>query len=175
MNNQLVIEKGIRMARTLIDNRIMASLEATAFDLDSLRPFGIRWTGNLLDSIGCAIYKDGVLERFFTPPKTAPDPRSGASEYPAESRVIEHSEIAINSNMDDAINVFRAWWGSDELINKLLQPSWDIAYMEDGFALYYVAAMPYADIIDAKYDGEVLQEEEVGILFLSKMKQYASN
>lgn len=175
MNNKQVIEKGILKAREIIDNRIMASLAATAFDLDSLRPFGIRWTGNLLDSIGCAIYKDGVLERIFTPTQTAPDPRSGANEYPAESRMIEGSESEINGGNTDAYDVFRAWWGSDELVNKLLQPSFDIATMTDGFALYYVAAMPYASFIDDKYNGDVLDEEAVGITFKTKLRSYGIN
>jgi len=175
MGNAQIIEKGILKARAIIDSRIMSSMEATAFDLDSLRPFGIYWTGNLLDSIGCAIYRDGVLERIFTPNKRASDPRSGADQYPLDSRIVEGSEMVIDTDNDDAHDVFRAWWGSDELINKLLQPSFEIATMTDGFALYYVAAMPYSSIVDDKYDGAVLEEEQVGIVFKTKMKQYDSN
>jgi len=173
--NTQVIEKGQRKAREIIDNRIMASLVATAFDLETLRPFGIYWTGNLLDSIGCAIYQDGRLERLFTPDQKASDPRSGAAEYPAESRVVEGSEIPIGGGNDAAYDIFRAWWGSDELVQKLLQPPPEISNMTDGFALYYVAAMPYAEIIDAKYRGIVLEEEQVGIIFKTQMKRYASN
>jgi len=164
MNNQQVIETGVRKAREIIDNRIMASLQATAFDLETLRPFGIYWTGNLLDSIGCAIYQDGRLERLFVPDQKASDPRSGADEYPPETRVVEGSEAPINGGNNSAYDIFRAWWGSDELVEKLLSPPPEILNMTDGFALYYVAAMPYASIIDAKYGGVVLDEEQVGIV-----------
>jgi len=175
MSNEQVIKKGLSKAREIIDSRILRALEATAFDLEAMRPFHIYWTNNLLDSIGCAIYQDGVLLKIFTPDQAADDPRSGYSTYPVESRVIEDSEVALWDVDDDAVNIFREWWGSDELVNKLLQPSFDVSTQVDGFALYYVAAMPYARIIDKKYGEVVLKEEQAGIIFKSHIRSYGSN
>lgn len=179
MSNQQVIEKGIKKAREIIDERILRAIKDTAFSLDNLRPFGIKWTGNLLDSIGCGIYQDGVFLTFVTPEQIAGDPRSGEDEYSAESRDVEGSETPIYGDKDnpdlDNIDVNRPWWGHEEVINMLLSPPPEISNMTDGFALYYVAAMPYAYFVDKAHEGAVLEEEKVKGLFTTAIKSYANN
>ncbi len=178
-DNAHVIEKGIRKAREIIDGRILKSLKETAFYMDNLRPFDIKWTGNLLDSIGCGIYQDGVFITFVIPDQIASDPRSGEAQFPADTRDVEGSERPIyggkdNPNLDN-IDIFRPWWGTEELANMLMSPPPEIANMTDGFALYYVAAMPYAYFVDQIHGGTVLEEQAVHGLFTTIIKSYARN
>jgi hypothetical protein len=171
MSNKGVIEKGILKARQIIDNRILASLKAAAFDLLALTDVHV-WTHNLWDSIGCGIYQNGVLIEYSVPPKIATDPRSGEESFPPEARSVEGSERPIWGDVGN-IDRDRAYWGQLELFDMLSDPPSGIKNMTDGFALYYVAAMPYAEIQDRYYN--VTHEHRMFPIFISKLKSYDSN
>lgn len=170
MSNKGVIEKGILKARQIMDNRILASLKAAAFDLLDMTDVPV-WTHNLWDSIGCGIYQNGVLIEYSVPPKEALDPRSGSFDFPKESRSDVDSAIPIWGV--EGIDVFKAYWGNSELFDMLSDPPSEIKNMKDGFALYYVAAMPYSELIDRKYT--VTHENRMFPLFISHLRSYATN
>jgi len=169
MTNDQVITQGVNKAREIIDRRIFSALEYTAMSLETLRPFGIKWTGNLLDSIGCGIYKDGTLRKFYIPQRIATDPRSGDDEFPIDSRQVEDSEIPL-WNVPNGVDVDAAWWGEDALFNMIKDPPMEIQTMT-GWALYYVAAMPYASIVDYEHAGVVLKEGAAVRLFYNTIKK----
>jgi hypothetical protein len=171
MSNEQVIERGILKARAIIDERIFRSLRSAAFDLLSMTDVSV-WTHNLWDSIGCGIYKNGVLIEYSVPPKEALDPRSGEDDFPSEARSVEGSEVPIWKV--DGIDIDREYWGQGELFDMLNDPPSRIKNMKDGYALYYVAAMPYAELIDRKYY-DVMHEHRMYPLFLANMKSYDSN
>jgi len=166
MGNEQVILKGLDIARTVIRKQIVDAIKKTAFDLESLRPFGIVWTHNLLDSIGCGIYEDGVLIEIVTPVAEAPEPRSGASTMPASSRSISGSEQPIYGVQ--GIDENKAYWGEKELLAMLLDPPPEVRVQ--GWALYYVAAQPYSEFID-DMGGDVLADEDVIPIFKTHIKK----
>lgn len=166
MKNEQVILKGLDIAKTVIRKQIVDAIKKTAFDLENLRPFNLEWTHNLLDSIGCGIYENGVLIDFIVPRSEAPEPRSGDSEFPAEYRKIKGSEQPIYDV--DGIDVNRTYWGDKELLDMLTDPPPEI--LKPGWSLYYVAAMPYAEFLDDT--GEiVLADERVVPIFKTHIKK----
>jgi hypothetical protein len=173
MNNAQVIEKGLRTAREIIDGRILRSLKDSAFDLINMTDVPV-WTHNLWDSIGCGIYKDGVLVDYSVPPKLATDPRSGLNEGGSSSRNDPYSAKPIwgDTGLDED-ETYRTFWGQGELFDMLNDPPADIASMTDGFALYYVAAMPYSELLDRRYT--ITHEGRMFPLFISHLKSYDSN
>lgn len=164
MTNNQVISQGIGKAREIIRKRYLDALKATAYDLIELTDVAI-WTHNLWDSIGCGIYENGTLIEYAVPPKLAVDPRSGADDYPPEARKDPRSAMPIFKVA--GIDEERAYWGQDELFDMINDPPEEIRNCF-GFALYYVAAMPYAQYVDKKYD--VTQEEMMQPLFYQHIK-----
>ena len=160
MKNEQVILKGLDIAKSAIRKQIVDAIVKTAFDLESLRPFGIVWTHNLLDSIGCGIYENGVLIKIVTPVAEAPEPRSGEGDVSIESRTIPGSEQPIYGV--SGIDVDREYWGEKELLEMLLDPPPEV--MITGWALYYVAAQPYSEVVD-DLGGDVLADEDVVPIF----------
>lgn len=165
MNNQKTIEDGISKARSIIRSRVMNAIKATAFDLTELTDVPV-WTHNLWDSIGCGIYENGVLVEYSIPPKEASEPRSGADEFPMEARKVEGSEKPLWS-VPSGVDRDRAWWGRDELFDMLNDPPASIRNCQ-GFALYYVAAMPYAAYVEN--DDEMLNTQHVAPLFFKHIR-----
>lgn len=164
MTNDQVISQGIGKAREIIRKRYLDALKATAYDLTNLTDVAV-WTHNLWDSIGCGIYENGTLIEYAVPPKLAVDPRSGADDYPPEARKDPRSAMPIFKVA--GIDEERAYWGQDELFDMINDPPEEIRNCF-GFALYYVAAMPYAQYVDKKYD--VTQEEMMQPLFYQHIK-----
>ena len=145
-DNNKVISDGLVKAKRIIDERITSALSKTAFDLIDETDAPI-WTHNLWDSIGCGIYKDGALIKVVYPPKRAEEPRS------------DIYGIAVPN---------RDYWGYEELRDMIMNPPSSIP--SKGWALYYVAAMPYSEIVDNRSDVDVLHEEVVKPKFLSHIK-----
>lgn len=168
MTNTQVITNGLETSQKIIDARILNALVETALTLESLRPFNIRWTGNLLDSIGCGIYKDGSLRKYYTPPRIATEPRSGDDEFPIDSRQVEGSESPL-WEVPNGVDEDKAWWGEDQLFQMILNPPAEIQQLI-GWALYYVAAMPYSQIVDEANNGDVLAEESIPKTFMQFIK-----
>ena len=160
MSNAQVITKGSEIIKGLIRKQILDAIKKTAFDLETLRPYGLAWTHNLLDSIGCGIYENGVLIEYITPEALALDPRSGADEYPIEARKVRGSEAQIYGVA--GIDPHRAYWGEKELFDMLIDPPEDVRIK--GWALYYVAAMPYSEVLDER-GFDILQDEAVVPIF----------
>jgi hypothetical protein len=148
MGNEKVISDGIGLARTIIRKRYLQALKDTAYDLTNLTDVAV-WTHNLWDSIGCGIYENGTLIEYAVPPRVATDPRSGADDYPPEARKDPSSAMPI-FKAPNSVDKGRAYWGQDELFDMLNDPPAEIK-SSFGFALYYVAAMPYAQYVDRKY------------------------
>jgi hypothetical protein len=171
MNNAQVIEGGLRKAMDIIDFRTTSALEETAFDLVNMTEVPV-WTHNLWDSVGCGIYRNGVLIKYSVPPTVAVDPRSGDKEFPLEARSDPMSAFPIWGSGLQGLDKDAAYWGTVELFEMLERPPMDIT-SHKGWALYYVAAMPYSQIIDKKYD--VLQEEHIQPLFFTHIRKYDSN
>lgn len=166
MTNEQVILKGLDTARAIIRKQIVDAIKQTAFDLEVLRPYGLAWTHNLLDSIGCGIYEDGVLIDYITPVAEATDPRSGAESYPIDARKVRGSEAPIYGI--DGIDKDRPYWGEKELFDILNDPPPQV--YGKGWALYYVAAMPYSEVLDERgYD--ILQDEEVVPIFKTHIQK----
>ena len=168
MNNEQVILKGLDVARTAIRTQIVDAIKKTAFDLEALRPFDLNWTHNLLDSIGCGIYENGVLIDYITPIAEAQDPRSGDGDFPIEARKVSGSEAPISGV--SGIDVDRPYWGEKELFDMLADPPPEV--MIQGWALYYVAAQPYSEVLD-RMGGDILADERVVPIFkthIAKLK-----
>ena len=163
MDNTKVIERGLEKAYQIIDARVLKSLQETAYDLVERTNVPI-WTHNLWDSIGCGIYKNGSLMSYSVPPTQAEDPRSGLNEYPLEARVVENSERPIWGYGLDGLDRDAAYWGTEQLFRMIESPPMEIL-AHKGWALYYVSAQPYSEIIDKKYDGSVFRDELVKPLF----------
>jgi len=164
MKNEQVITQGISKAREIIRRRYLNALKETAFDLVNLTDVAV-WTHNLWDSIGCGIYENGSLIEYHVPPKLAVDPRSGADEYPREARKDQSSAMPIFKVA--GVDAEKAYWGQDELFDMLNDPPLDVRNCT-GFALYYVAAMPYAQYVDKRYN--VTNEEMMKPLFYQHIK-----
>ena len=165
MTNDQVITQGVNKAREIIRKRYLNALKATAYDLIELTDVAI-WTHNLWDSIGCGIYENGTLIEYAVPPKIAVDPRSGAEDTSSEARRDPSSAMPI-FKVAEGIDVDRAYWGQDELFDMINDPPEEIRNCF-GFALYYVAAMPYAQYVDRRYN--VTQEEMMKPLFYQHIK-----
>ena len=146
IDNNKVISDGLIKARRIIDERIVSALTKTAFDLIDETDVPI-WTHNLWDSIGCGIYKDGSLMKVVYPPKRAEEPRSNIYGVTAPNR---------------------DYWGYEELGDMIMSAPDSIP--AKGWALYYVAAMPYSEVVDERSDVDVLHEEVVKPKFLSHIK-----
>ena len=145
INNNKVISDGLIKARKIIDDRMLVALRETAWDLTNATEVPI-WTHNLWDSIGCGIFKDGVLMEVTYPPKKAEEPRTDIY----------------------GINVpKRDYWGIEELKDTVTS----YTPTSDGWVLYYVAAMPYSELVDDRSDADVLQEELVKPTFLSHVRR----
>lgn len=165
MTNDQVITQGISKAREIIRKRHLDALKATAYDLIELTDVAV-WTHNLWDSIGCGIYENGTLIEYAVPQKIAVDPRSGAEDSASNSRRDPKSAMPI-FKVAEGIDVDRAYWGQDELFDMINDPPAEIRSCF-GFALYYVAAMPYAQYVDRRYN--VTQEEMMKPLFYQHIK-----
>lgn len=166
MTNEQVILKGLDTARSIIRKQIVDAIKQTAFDLETLRPYGLAWTHNLLDSIGCGIYENGVLIDYITPVAEAVDPRSGADDYPADARKVKGSESPIYGVA--GIDKDRPYWGEKELFDMLNNPPAEV--IGNGWCLYYVAAMPYSEALDER-GFDILQDEEVVPIFKTHIKK----
>lgn len=167
MSNDQVIDRGIAKAKELIDAQMLRTLKATAYDLLASTDVPV-WTHNLWDSIGCGIYRSGVLIEYATPVRGAKDPRSGAESYPMEARTDRSSFFNSSEPIWGApsgVDVNREYWGEKELFDMLNDAPPEISGMTSGWALYYVAAMPYAQVLDEDYN--VLKDELVNPLFFS--------
>ncbi len=164
MGNEKVISDGISLARQIIRKRYLQALKDTAYGLTALTDVPI-WTHNLWDSIGCGIYENGTLIEYAVPPKVATDPRSGADDYPPEARRDPNSAMPIFKVA--GVDEDKAYWGQDELFDMINNPPAEIAN-SFGFALYYVAAMPYSQYIDKRTN--VTQEEMMQPLFYQHIK-----
>lgn len=166
MTNTQVITGGINRARDVVRNRFLAALKATAFSLNNLTDVPV-WTHNLWDSVGCGIYENGSLIEYAVPPKGAVDPRSGNADYEDQARHDPMSAIPL-WNVPNGVDKDREYWGQDELFDMLNDPPDSIRNCF-GFSLYYVAAMPYAEVIDRK--SNVTQEHLMKPLFFQHIKK----
>lgn len=162
MDNSEVFRKGTEKAIALFRGRVLAALRKTATDLNAMTDVPV-WTHNLWDSVGVGLYENGTLIDYSVPTKGATEPRSGDEDFPIESRQWSGSEAPL-FGVPDGVDVDKAWWGQLELFDMLSDPPADIL-STPGYAIYYVAAMPYAEIIDRTDD--VLQEETIRPLFLT--------
>lgn len=164
MTNDQVIDSGISKARQIIRKRFLDALKATAMDLSAMTDVPV-WTHNLWDSVGCGIYENGALIEYHVPPKLAVDPRSGGITA-SGSRQDPKSATPL-WNVPKGVDEDRAYWGQDELFDMLYSPPNEILNCF-GFALYYVAAMPYAEVVDRRTN--VTHEHNMKPLFLQHIK-----
>ena len=144
INNKKVIDNSAKIAVKLKDNRIVSALSKTAFDLLKQTRVPVV-THNLWDSIGCGIYKNGAMMKVVYPPKRAVAPRTEIYGTPSESR---------------------PYWGFIELQDMIMNPPASVL-THKGWCLYYVAAMPYAEVIDKRSDVVVLKDQLVRPFFES--------
>jgi hypothetical protein len=165
IGNQSTLEKGMAKATAVFRQRVLSALKKTAFDLSELTDVPI-WTHNLWDSVGVGIYENGTLVEYAVPARQATEPRSGADDFPMEARQWSGSEAPL-WDVPSGVDVDRAWWGQAELFDMLADPPASIL-ASSGYALYYVAAMPYAQIVDDTQ--EVLHEQMVRPLFFKHIK-----
>jgi len=142
INNNTVIENGLKKLRAIKDKEILYILESTCWDLLSKTDVPVV-THNLWDSIGCGVYRDGVLLKVFYPPKKAVEPRTNIYDTPSENR---------------------SYWGREELEDTITNPPASVL-SNKGWTLYYVAAMPYSQAVDERVN--VLQDEVVKYVFES--------
>lgn len=149
MNNQQIIQDGMARAQRIIDNRIMAALYETMWDLTDATKVPV-WTHNLWDSIGCGIYKDGTLQQVAYPPAVATEPRTHI-----------YGVLGIDPNDE--------FLGREQLQDMITNPPAEIL-TSVGWCLYYVAAQPYAQKIDARSNADVLHEELAQPSFLSHIR-----
>jgi len=168
MSNSLEIEKGLRKATEIIDARVLRAMQETA-EMIVANTSVLVWTHNLWDSIGCGIYKDGVLRSYVAPPTVATQPRSGNDEFPVEARSLKNSERPIWNV--DGIDTDRAYWGTVELFEMLERPPSEILSMK-GWAIYYVSAQPYSEIVNDNFE---IEAQRIYPYVISKLKSYASN
>jgi hypothetical protein len=140
MTNEQVIQQGITKMMGLIDAQMLKALHETMWDLQKLTLVPIQ-THNLWDSIGCGVYQNGSLIEIAFPRVVAERPQKfkGGSYYGRE----QLSDMIIR--------------GTNEILTH------------KGWALYYVAAQPYAQIVDDRMDGNVLHDEDVAEIFLSNI------
>jgi hypothetical protein len=165
MDNQKVLDEGNRKVTALFRGRVLAALRRTATDLNAMTDVPV-WTHNLWDSVGVGIYENGTLIDYSVPVKGATEPRSGADDFPMQSRQWSGSEDPL-FGVPAGVDVDKAWWGQAELFDMLSDPPVSIL-TSSGFAIYYVAAMPYAQVVDQKDD--VLSEEMIAPTFLTHIR-----
>ena len=165
MTNTEVIEKGLELAMRKISVRTSTALTQTAEEIVDRTDVPV-WTYNLQDSIGCGTYRDSVLMTTAMNPQQATEPRSGAKEFPLEQRYQTGSERPIWDV--DGIDEDKAYWGQDRLFFMLSHPPAPVVANE-GWALAYVAAMPYAQVVDARTD--ILEEELIDPTFLKYIRK----
>jgi len=144
-DNNKLISQGLARAKQIMDARILITLRETAFDLKNATEVPV-WTHNLWDSIGCGIFKDGVLMEVAFPSKEAEEPRTDI--------------YGISVPKKD-------YWGYDELEDMVMS----YTPAAKGWVLYYVAAMPYSELVDNRNDVDVLKEELVKPTFLSHVRR----
>ena len=147
-NNNKVITEGLQKAKRIIDDQIISALTKTAFDLVGETDVPI-WTHNLWDSIGCGIYKNGALMKVVYPPKRAEEPR------------VDIYGVTVPD---------KEYWGFEELKDSIMNAPSSVRSVE-GWVLYYVAAMPYSEVVDERSDVDVLHEEVVKPTFLSHIRK----
>ena len=166
MNNTQIIEKGLKQSLNIIGGSVIRALTMTSDELVDGTDVP-RWTYNLQDSIGCGVYTTGgTLLNYTIPAKQATEPRSGADDFPMEQRYQKHSERPIWDV--DGIDEEDAYWGQEQLFDMLKSPPPAVA-SNKGWALAYIAAMPYSQIIDAQYD--ILEEQMVSPIFLKNIRK----
>jgi len=147
-NEKLINRFGAQFEK-IKNKRILGILEATAFSLSNKTsvPF---ITYNLWDSIGCGVYHNGTLMKVAYPPsKKAEVPRTDIYGIGVADR---------------------EYWGREELEDMIENPPLEIKSYQ-GWCLYYVAAMPYAEIQDKRSDVDVLREELVKPIFKSHIQK----
>lgn len=144
-NNNKVISEGLAEFIRIKDEQILSALTKTAFDLVDETDVPI-WTHNLWDSIGCGIFKNGALMKVVYPPKRADEPRT------------EIYGVSVPK---------KDYWGHEELRDQIMSYSPNVK----GWVLYYVAAMPYSEVVDERSDVDVLHEEVVKPTFLSHVRK----
>lgn len=165
MDNTKVLAEGNKKISALFRGRVLDALRKTATDLNAMTDVPV-WTHNLWDSVGVGIYENGSLIDYSVPAKEATEPRSGADDFPMQSRQWSGSEAPL-WDVPAGVDTERAWWGQAELFDMLSDPPASIL-TSSGFAIYYVAAMPYAEVVDRTDD--VLSEEMIAPLFLTHIR-----
>lgn len=61
-------------------------------------------------------------------------------------------------------------WGYKEIQDAIIDDPPSVVLNVKGWALYYVAAMPYAEAVDEREDADVLLEEQVELLYLRYLR-----